>query len=310
MPICFFVLIGCKSFDYLTKTENTFPVAKTCGDCHVNIFHEWSESAHAQAFTSSDFLANTNEGDFSECLACHTPEPKLTIGRPLSRHVLPEDGVTCTACHLQNGKMLGPIESTATVQPHPIKVDKALYTNAAFCGRCHEVTFQQWQISTIDSKKTCQECHMPSIVRKVTQGKDAVSNFLVSMEKNAALRKHTFMIYPEQEGYQLFEIETFFDSNSITIELKNNLPHSFPTGNFGVQIGVLQIKFLDSDENELESEKIEFVQEIKTNIPSGQSKKLIFNLPEQTTKINVIISREGRAGKKQVELLNKEVLLP
>ena len=307
--ICFSVLIGCKSFDYLTKTENTFPVAKTCGDCHVDIFHEWSQSAHARAFTSSYFLANTNEGKFSECLACHTPEPKLTMQRPLPRSVFPEDGVTCTACHLKDGRMLGPVKSTATVQPHPIKIDKALYTDATFCGRCHEGTFQQWQDSGIDSKLTCQQCHMPTVVRKVTQGKDIVSNFIVSMEKTSTLRKHTFMIYPDAENQQFFEIETAFDSNTITIELKNNLPHSFPTGNFGVQIGTIQIKFLDTEGNELKSEKIEFIQELKTNLPSSQSKKWTFDLPEKTKQINISISREGHSEKKQVELLNKEVPL-
>jgi hypothetical protein len=309
MAICFFVLIGCKSFDYLTKVENTFPVAKTCGDCHVDIFHEWSQSAHARAFTSPDFLASTNEGKFSECLACHTPEPKLTMQRPLPRSVLLEDGVTCTSCHLKGGKMLGPVESTAAVQPHPIKVDKALYTDAAFCGRCHEGTFRQWQDSVIDSKLNCQLCHMPTVVRKVTQGKDAVSNFIVSMEKASTLQKHTFMIYPESENQQIFELKTAFDSNTITVELINNLPHSFPTGNFGVQIGILQIEFFDEEGNELNSENIEFVQELKTNLPSGQSKKWIFNLPEKTKKANIIISREGRSGKKLVELLNEEVPL-
>jgi nitrate/TMAO reductase-like tetraheme cytochrome c subunit len=305
--VCLMVLIGCKSFDYLTKAENTFPAAKTCGECHIDIFNEWSQSAHAQAFTSPDFLAGTNEGQFSECLACHSPEPELTIQKPLARHVMLEDAVTCTSCHLKDGKMLGPVESTAAVQPHPIKTDKTLYTDAAFCGRCHDGTFQQWRGSEIESKPTCQECHMPAIVRKVTQGRDTVSNFIVSMEKTSALRKHTFRIYPEQEKRQIFEIETSFDSNSVTIELKNNLPHSFPTGNFGVQIGILQIKFMDNEGNELRSNKIEFVQELKTDIPSGESGKLIFSLPEKTIKINIIVSREGRSGKKQVELLNKEV---
>ena len=304
------MLFGCRSFDYLTKVENTFPIAKTCGDCHVDIFHEWSQSAHSQAFTSSDFLANTNEGKFMECLACHVPEPKLTMERPVARNILYEDGVTCTSCHLEEGKMLGPIESTAAVQPHPIKVNKALYSDASFCGRCHEGTIMQWQASPIDSKNTCQQCHMPSVVRKVTQGKDAVSNFLVSMEKTATLRKHTFMIYPKQEDAVLFDIETSFDSNSVTIELENKLPHSFPTGNFGVQIGVLLVKFKDENGFEISSERKEFIQEIKTNIPSGKSNELKFNLPENSIKIDITVSREGRSGKKQVELLNKEVLRP
>jgi nitrate/TMAO reductase-like tetraheme cytochrome c subunit len=301
--------IGCKSFDYLTKIENTFPAAKTCGDCHVDIFHEWSLSAHAQAFKSRDFLSNTNEGTFTDCLSCHSPEPKLTMQRPLPRNIFPEDGVTCTSCHLEKGKMFGPIRPTGAVHPHPIGIDKARFTDAAFCGRCHEGTYQQWQNSTINPKQTCQECHMPAVARKVTQAKDAVSGLIVSIEKKGTLRKHTFKIYPRPEGQEVFDLKTALDANNIIIELKNLLPHSFPTGNFGVQIGILRASFIDANNHELDMNEIEFVQELKTNLLSGQSKKWTFHIPPAAVKLKVLLFRRGRAGKNQVELLNREVPL-
>jgi nitrate/TMAO reductase-like tetraheme cytochrome c subunit len=310
MLLCVFTLVGCKSFDYLTKVENSFPAAKTCGDCHVDNFHEWSMSAHAHAFQSPDFLSSTNEGTFSNCLSCHSPEPQLTNQRPIPRNIFPEDGVTCTTCHLEKGKMFGPIRPTGAVHPHPVGIDKARFTDAAFCGRCHEGTYQQWQNSTINPKQTCQECHMPAVTRKVTQAKDAVSGLIVSIEKKGTLRKHTFKIYPKPLGKEVFDLRTTLEANNITIELKNLLPHSFPTGNFGVQIGILQISFMAIDNNILGTHEIEFVQELKTNLLSGQSKKWTFNLPPTAVKMKILLLRRGRAGKNQVELLNREVPLP
>jgi hypothetical protein len=98
--LCALILFGCKSFDYLTKIENTFPVAKTCGDCHIDIYKEWSQSAHAQAFLSPDFIIATQEGSFVNCVSCHTPEPQLTTEVPVARTILLEDGVTCKTFHL------------------------------------------------------------------------------------------------------------------------------------------------------------------------------------------------------------------
>lgn len=124
-----------------------------------------------------------------------------------------------------------------------------------------------------------------------------MSNFIISMEKITTLRKHTFMIYPESENLRIFDIDTTFDSNNAAITLTNNLPHSFLTGSFGVQIGVLLIKFLDDEGSELKSEKRVFVQELRTNIPSGESKKLFFYLPEMTKMINIKVFRKIRLEK-------------
>lgn len=150
---------------------------------------------------------------------------------------------------------------------------------------------------------------MPAVARKATQAKDAVSGLIVSIEKKVSLRKHTFMIYPEPTGREMFDLKTTLDGNNITIELNNLLPHSLPTGNFGVQIGILKVGFIDSDNHELGMNEIEFVQELKTSLLSGQSKKWTFNLPPTTVKMKVLLLRRGRAGKNQVELLNREVPL-
>jgi nitrate/TMAO reductase-like tetraheme cytochrome c subunit len=310
MLMCALILVGCKSFDYLTKIENTFPVAETCGECHIGIYKEWSQSAHARAFLSPDFMAITQGGLFADCVSCHTPEPQLSPEAPVARAILPEDGVTCTTCHLADGKMLGPVQPTGAVHPHPIEVAQNRFTEAAFCGRCHEETYRQWQKTSVSPRQTCQQCHMPAVVRKVTQAKSGISKLIVSMEKQITLRKHTFMIYSQFADQETFELHTVFEEKHVTIELLNRLPHSFPTGNFGVQIGVMLVQFMDADNHELQTSRYEFVQELKTNLPSGQSQKWMLDLPQSAAKMKIQLLRHGRSKEKQVELLNREVPLP
>ena len=61
-------------------SENRFPSATLCADCHPDHYREWSVSAHAYAQMSPVFnamhgtvlkLTNGTNGDF--CIRCHTP---------------------------------------------------------------------------------------------------------------------------------------------------------------------------------------------------------------------------------------------
>ncbi len=68
---------SCTSFKHLTVVSNTFPRAKECGKCHVDIYQEWSESDHARAYTNPHFRSATNDYSFEHCLGCHAPEPTV-----------------------------------------------------------------------------------------------------------------------------------------------------------------------------------------------------------------------------------------
>ena len=301
---------GCKSFDFLTRAENTFPVARTCSDCHIDIHKEWSQSAHADAFRSPDFQAATRQGDFSECLSCHVPEPKWTQDTPVHRTVFLDDGVTCTTCHLADGKMFGPVEPSGLLRPHPIQVLRPQYSDAAFCGRCHAGTYQQWQSSPQADKPTCQQCHMPAVTRKATQGKDAISDFIVSMEKASSQRRHTFTLDPQSMDAKTFDLNTVIDNKQIAVELHNHLAHSFPTGDFGVQIGILSVQYLDADNRQVKTARVELLQELKTAIPSGQSQKWTWDIPSGASSLKIQLFRQGRSEQDSVELLQRTVPLP
>ncbi len=105
----------------LLFSENRFPSATTCANCHPVHYREWSVSPHAYAQMSPVFnamhgavvkLTNGTNGDF--CIRCHTPvgmnleEPEFMSN--MDRHPTSREGVTCIVCHRQNrayGKLSG-----------------------------------------------------------------------------------------------------------------------------------------------------------------------------------------------------------
>ncbi|HIG30226.1 MAG TPA: hypothetical protein EYQ50_21480 [Verrucomicrobiales bacterium] len=92
------------------ESEDRFPSAATCSECHPDHYREWSVSAHAYSQMSPmfntmqativDLTAGTN-GDF--CIRCHTQvgmqrsEPLFTSN--LKRHPASIEGITCVVCH-------------------------------------------------------------------------------------------------------------------------------------------------------------------------------------------------------------------
>ncbi len=102
-------------------SENRFPSATLCADCHPDHYREWSVSAHAYAQMSPVFnamhatilkITNGTNGDF--CIRCHTPvgmnleEPEFASN--MDRHPTSREGITCIACHRYNqayGKISG-----------------------------------------------------------------------------------------------------------------------------------------------------------------------------------------------------------
>ena len=118
----------------LLRSDERFPSAETCAQCHPDHYREWSVSPHAYAMLSpvfnamqmfvADETAGTN-GDF--CIRCHSPvalqreeKPHLSV---LVRPPVSNEGVTCIVCHriesdygtasgrlpLQEGNLLQPV---------------------------------------------------------------------------------------------------------------------------------------------------------------------------------------------------------
>lgn len=286
------LVASCASFEHLTHVSSTFPTAKDCGKCHVDIYHEWSQSDHAHAYTNPHFRSATNEHAFEDCLSCHAPEPMLTAGTPTVREVGREEGVTCVSCHLDRGELCGPLEPTGTVQPHPIGVRPEVYYSAGICGRCHEGTFEQWN-SVQGEKLICQQCHMAPVTRTVTQATGGISNILVSMEKQIPQRRHGFTILDDIPSQELIGLTIEPSDRSLNVSIRNNLPHYLPTGDFGFRVLTLEVFGTDADGNTTLAGKWELAQESKTAIAAHGMRTWPLTIDSGLRSVRAVLTRRS-----------------
>jgi hypothetical protein len=146
----------------------SFESSQQCADCHAEVFAEWQDSWHAQAWTDPEVRAQSNDFQNADCIDCHAPRPILETG--LGQRVLPRstrrvEGVDCIACHqLPDGRMAGTIDSeTAACRPRTTRELLA----PEYCAGCHDQhgTVQQWRASRFavpgPEFKNCIDCHMP-----------------------------------------------------------------------------------------------------------------------------------------------------
>ena len=175
--------------------------AESCGTCHREIYEEWKTSIHAHAYDDPFFQAYwQKDKNIWVCLNCHTPlenqQPTLIKEIPRGRvekaiqepnpHYdadYQKESITCAACHVRDGVILGPFDDSAA--PHPTKFDPDFRT-AQVCYRCHNVVSGPAQFYNVGPCGTyaeyegkffmqergfiCQSCHMPEVDRPVAEG--------------------------------------------------------------------------------------------------------------------------------------------
>ncbi|HEX19464.1 MAG TPA: hypothetical protein ENG78_01365 [Acidiferrobacteraceae bacterium] len=186
--------------------------ATECAVCHKVFYDEWKTTIHSQAWTDPYFQTDWQfEKSQQICRNCHTPldrqqESKVLGFRDKDKWdpilapnpdfdaKLQHEGVTCAACHVRDGKILGPYGSTSS--PHPVK---KLSNPNQVCVRCHVVGGERWDtffrfppcgtVAEIQVSKTktktgrtgeavvpniaalgCVDCHMPLIKRPIVAG--------------------------------------------------------------------------------------------------------------------------------------------
>lgn len=196
--------------------------AVECASCHREFFDEWATTIHSQAWTDPYFQVDFRfDGSQQVCKNCHIPldrqqefrvlgfndEDKwdpILAPNPDFDHGLQQEGVTCAACHLRAGKILGPYGGDGA--PHPVE---KLENANRICVRCHVVGGQRWDtffrfppcgtvaeiqasrrprpelerepaaglsgpsgeitVATAESLN-CVECHMPLVERPLVEG--------------------------------------------------------------------------------------------------------------------------------------------
>lgn len=149
---------------------------ETCKECHTEIWHEWQEDRHSQAWVGALYTKKSENHTDSSCFSCHAPRPILETGLDSpaeARQDFRESGINCLTCH-QRGRHVvtsgkpgeapcGPVHDPAFPADRPDMREATI----TFCGVCHNLhgTHLEFMGSrSYRDGKTCLSCHMPEEV--------------------------------------------------------------------------------------------------------------------------------------------------
>ncbi len=173
--------------------------AEACGACHVDTYAEWKSSQMARSWTDPVFqLDFAHQGSVYACRYCHAPvpqqQPEIVTGlsslrpvrgdgepNPAYDEALRDEGVTCAACHVREGAVVGRFEGHQA--PHPVTIREG-FGSADDCGTCHQspappftplerplldvvAEWESWKAVT-GRTDDCVDCHMPVVERALT----------------------------------------------------------------------------------------------------------------------------------------------
>ncbi|HJW87606.1 MAG TPA: multiheme c-type cytochrome [Candidatus Brocadiaceae bacterium] len=268
---------GCVCYPELVEKETKAPKSERCGECHQSIYKEWMQSPHANSYTNAAFREETNEYQFTFCLGCHAPETIFTGSQIETRGINLAEGVNCKACHLDDCKMSGP---TPAHGPHPIDEKNPFYKTSGLCGKCHVGIFKAWQESNrIEDQKTCQECHMHEVERKLIQDDPWQKIYPKRM-----CRQHLFivetMIITTENLLTMSINEVVSSDNRIkgVLEIVNaGIPHSVPAGDYGYREAGVVIQLQDKAGGVLDSQEMGLFVEMKTALQYKEKRDITFS---------------------------------
>lgn len=247
--------------------------AAWCGECHKAIYEEWQRSAMGRASTNEVFLAEwaaPANGRSELCFKCHAPlqrqQPRILTGlqgtappvaeghrNPGFDANLHREGVTCVACHIQEGQLVGPegkgAPATAPTGDMHGFGKSPLIGSSELCGECHQFDghpfarlrrpladvvgeWERWRDGG-GGDESCVDCHMPPIERPNAEGAEIRHG-----------RQHTFRGPDDlsllREGVNM----TVAARETLDVTLDNQAGHGFPTGEPARAVE-LRIDFID-----------------------------------------------------------------
>lgn len=307
---------GCSLYPELTRADRaTTPAANDCAACHVEQHREWQGSAHARAFTAPAFVEATDGHAFGDCIGCHAPGSLYDVerGPPVARVDRLTDGVDCQACHLDHGELVGPVHGGALLEPHPVRVERELYTRSELCGRCHEGTLAEWRQHAGPAERSCQACHMGEVTRTVTQATDMASGVLVAFEDTVRQRRHTFDVSAVDltDAFVLDLSLTRAEDGGVAAvcSVTSRVPHLVPTGDFGFRQAELVLDGRDAGGASTGRLGRALYKELGTALAPGEPLVLAAALPARTVRVEAVLSRAGRGGERRVVLARREQVL-
>lgn len=158
--------------------------AQGCGGCHFEAHDSWLGSGHARGWSSEAFREAVADVGTPACQSCHLPLteqwPALVtyvednVNTPVF-HENPEfdatlhsEGVTCVACHVRDGQVIG--TRPGVQAPHPTAWTEELDSQS--CAACHQMTWPGAEAPFYDTVGEwlrsphreagigCVDCHM------------------------------------------------------------------------------------------------------------------------------------------------------
>ena len=168
---------------------------KACGECHKEQYNGWKVSLHSKAVGPgllSQIAPHNDPETAMSCYYCHAPMMEQSevvrqkteyIKNPSFDNKLKLSGVSCSVCHLREGKVYGPPPRTEdrrqktedrSERQHNF-IERDFFEKAEFCAACHQMdegyelngkvltnTYKEWKDSFYgENDITCQSCHMP-----------------------------------------------------------------------------------------------------------------------------------------------------
>lgn len=299
--------------------------AEECAECHSEPYAEWRTSIHSQAWTDPYFQVDWAFDRYQQiCKNCHIPldrqQEHLVLGfrdkekwRPILEPnpdfdpLLQQEGVTCAACHLHEGNILGVHGDTQA--PHPVK---KIDDPNQICVRCHVVEGNRWDtffrfppcgtVAEIQSVRQpagfndkaavqntpelgCVQCHMPAVERPAADGSGVrkVRQHLWRGGHDPEMVKSGLKVRFEETHDQRPDIRTF------TLALTNvGAAHYLPTGTPDRHLSV-HLRLLDSN-GEIVKEQVHklkrniiwrpFIVDLwDTRLPRGQPRSYALEIP-------------------------------
>lgn len=236
--------------------------AEYCGQCHQSHYKDWKKSTHAHAWTDEQFQSEIKkEHNPFFCINCHVPLQNQQedyidglidgdIYKPARRsnpafdRSLQLEGITCAACHVRDGYIIGVSGKKNPV--HKTRQDTK-FLSEQLCISCHNAaarikddlvcTFEtgdEWKNGKYYKKKNCIECHMPKSEGERAAGFPGMKR--LHSFPGSGIAKHT-----NYEADKMNDLEIDFNLVKTTISktenlvvdvsLKNeNAGHQVPTG--------------------------------------------------------------------------------
>ena len=285
--------------------------AEECGNCHQEIYQEWSHSMHAKAWSEPYFQADFVYDDSKQtCLNCHTPLENQQENRVLGFKdrekfhpilernpdydpLLRDEGVTCAVCHVREGKIVGPF-STSTA-PHPVVAAPEMASGMRPCDRCHVVSGKKWdtfyamppcgtavEIEKGGQQPDCIGCHMPAVIRPAAKG---------GFKREG--RMHLFQggHFPDQVKKALKVESQKVSANQYRFTLTNvGTAHYLPTGTPDRHL-TLEVRLVDAQGQVLKEKTYTmkryvlwrpFIVDLRdTRLPYGEPQEYYFVFPAQ-----------------------------